>query len=160
MSTFNTSRPIPPTLCLILAPTPGSVVVRPSGVLDEHGSGRLGRILDDLLAGQPHLAVTVDLTRVDRCDVGAAEMLEAAVVAAEQAGGTMSLRCSNYEFEAVRTTRARRDHPAGSALTRFRPRNDGRSIRTTPSNRETSSTAQPTISWFSSAKNSSGDGLL
>jgi anti-anti-sigma regulatory factor len=79
-------------------------VVRPGAGLDEDGCARLAGILSDLIAGQPDLAVAVDLTRVDRFDLAAVEKFESAAAAAAQGGGTLLLRCPSVEVVAVLAT--------------------------------------------------------
>jgi anti-anti-sigma regulatory factor len=140
-----------PTLCLIVAPTAGTVVVRPHGVIDEYGSVSLAGILGDLFVGQPDLAVAVDLTNDDHLEPAVVEMFEAAAAVATNSGGTLSLRHPGDEIGAAVTAggvarrfsaavvptkgvrspieraTSRCDHPAGSALVDPDPATTGRS---------------------------------
>jgi anti-anti-sigma regulatory factor len=93
----------PPRLCLVTAHSSGVVVLRPDPVLDEAGCAGLAEILRDLFAGRPQLAVAVDLTKVDRFDQAAGEMFDRTASAAEQCGGTLTLRCGGDDFEAALT---------------------------------------------------------
>lgn len=142
-----------PTMCLIVASLPGFVVVGPWGDLDEDGSARLAGILCDLIAGQPGLALAVDLTKVDHFDLAAVEKYEVAAAAAEHCGGNLSMRWPSDEVAATLTTAGlarlisttagpptalrsaeeraagQRSHPAGNARPDPNPGAPGRSVR-------------------------------